>query len=170
MKKQLIEAGKIVSTQGLKGEMRIMPWCDSPDFLMNFKTVYLDENTPLDVEKARTAKNVTVLKLKGIDDIDAANAYRGKIIYINKLDVSLPENTYFIQDLIGLSVVDADDSTVEYGVLSDVSYTGANDVYHVKKDDREYLIPAIKQVVIKTDIENGQLVIRPIKGLFDDED
>lgn len=170
MKKEFIEAGKIVTVQGIKGEMRINPWCDSPDFLLGFKTLYLDKgNTPLKIERSRVQKNIVVVKFEGINDIDTANKYRNKVIYLKRDDVKLDKGIYFIQDLVGLQVIDADDESIIYGELVEVSETGANDVYHIKKDNKEYLIPAIKQVVIDTDIDKEIMKIRPIKGLFDDE-
>lgn len=172
MTKQYIEAGKIVTVQGIKGEVRVNPWCDGPEFLLKFKTFYFDDKgvNPIEVEKSRVQKNIAVLKFKGIDDIDEANKFRGKMLYINKSDVKLPKGTYFIQDLEGLTVIDCDDESNVYGELVEVSQTGANDVYHIKSGEKEHLIPAIKQVVIETDIDAGIMKIRPIKGMFDDED
>lgn len=170
MSLQFLEVGRIVSVQGLKGEVRVEPWCDNPDFILQFETLYFDKGSShIVVEKSRVQKNVAILKLEGYDDIDQANTLRGKILYMDKSDVTLPKGSYFIQDLVGLKVIDANDSSISYGVLSEVSKTGANDVYHIKKDDKEYLIPAIPQVVIKTDIENGIMEITPLEGLFDDE-
>jgi len=102
--------------------------------------------------------------------VEAANALRGKILYVARTDVRLPERTFFVQDLIGLRVIDADDPSVEYGTLTDVSQTGANDVYHITKDGKTTLIPAIRQVVEETSLEKGEMRIRPMKGLFDDAD
>ena len=82
----------------------------------------------------------------------------------------MEEGTYFVQDLLGLEVFDADTGT-RYGEISDVTQTGANDVYHIRGENgKEVLIPAIADVVLETDVENGRMVIRPLKGLFDDED
>ena len=96
--------------------------------------------------------------------------YVGKVVWMNREDFELEEGEYFIQDLIGLKVIDADNENKVYGELSDVSFTGANDVYHIKKDGKEYLIPCIPDVVIDTDIYEGIMKIRPIKGIFGDED
>lgn len=170
--KQYIEAGKIVTVQGIKGEVRVNPMCDTPEFLLKFKKFYLDDKgeSSVDIEKSRVQKNIAVMKFKGIETIEEANKFRGKLIYLNKADVKLPKHTYFIQDLEGLTVIDSEDESIVYGELVEVSQTGANDVYHIKQGEKIYLIPAIKQVVIKTDIENGVMKIKPIKGLFDDED
>ena len=171
MKKEFLEIGKIVSTHGLKGEVRVQPWTDSPEFLTDFSTLYFAEGKEkLTVEKARVQKNVVLLKLKGTETVEAANLLRGKVLYMARSDANLPENTYFIQDLIGLDVIDADDASVVYGKLTEVSPTGANDVYHITKDGKTVLIPAIRQVVIETDPDAGFMRIRPMKGLFDDED
>ena len=88
---------------------------------------------------------------------------------MNREDVSLPEGRYFIQDLIGLEVVDADNGTV-YGTITEVLKTGANDVYQVTKDQKDYYVPVIADVVIEKDIDGGVVKIRPMKGIFDDED
>lgn len=170
MNNEFIEAGKIVSTHALKGEVKLEPWCDSAEFLLDFKRLYFEDMTEIKPQQMRVHKNMLILKMAGVDSVEAANEFRGKLLYFKKSDIKLPENTYFVKDLIGLRVIDADDSSVFYGVINDVFFTGANDVYQIKNGEKEYLIPAIKQVVIKTDIENGVLIIRPIKGLFDDED
>ncbi len=171
MKKQYIEVGKIVTVQGIKGELRVNPWCDSPEFLLDFKVLFLDEGkTPIKVERSRVQKNIVIMKIAGINDIETANNYRNKMLYLNKNEVKLPKGSYFIQDLEGLQVIDADDNSIVYGELIEVSQTGANDVYHIKQGEKVYLIPAIKQVVIETDIDAGVMKIRPIKGLFSDED
>lgn len=171
MKKEFLEIGKIVSTHGLKGEVRVQPWSDSPAFLTEFSTLYFAEGKEkLAVEKARVQKNVVLLKLKGTETVEQANLLRGKVLYVARADVKLPDRTFFVQDLIGLTVIDADDSSVEYGTLTEVSPTGANDVYHITKDAKTVLIPAIRQVIIETDIEAGVMRIRPMKGLFDDAD
>lgn len=169
MKKPFLEVGKIVAPSGLKGEVRVLPWTDSPAFLLSLHTLYFDGGKqPVRVEHARVQKNVVVMKLSGIDHIDQANEQRGRVLWFNREDAPLEKGTYFIQDLLGLSVVDADRPELVYGVLKEVSPTGANDVYHVEKEGKTVLIPAIPQVVVETDIEAGIMRIRPLKGLFDD--
>ena len=91
------------------------------------------------------------------------------ILYMKRSDAKLPKGTWFIQELIDCKVVDADDENISYGILSDVSETGANDVWHITKDGKEYLIPAIPSVVISTDVVEGIIKIRPLKGIFDNE-
>ena len=165
--KRFLEIGKIVAVQGLKGEIRVEPWCDSPDFLCEFEQLYFNKGeTPVTVVRARPHKNIVLMKIEGVDTPEEAQKLRGKILYMDREDVELEEGCYFVQDLIGLEVIDADDNTV-YGKLSQVTATGANDVYHIKNGENEYLIPAIPDVIVKTDIENGQLLIRKMEGLFD---
>ncbi len=165
--KQFLETGKIVAVQGLKGEVRAEAWCDSPDFLCGFDTLYFNKGkVPVTIQYARPHKNIVIMKIEGIDTPEAANELRGKVLYMDRDDVELEEGCYFVQDLIGLEVVDNEDGTV-YGTLSQVTSTGANDVYHVKKDGKEWLIPAIPDVIMKTDIENGQLLIHKMEGLFE---
>lgn len=171
MKKKFLEIGKIVTTHGVMGEVKVYPWCDTPDFLAEFSRLYLHKGKdPVLVQRARVQKNMVLMKLEGTDTMEAAQALRGQILYADRADMPLEEGEYFIQDLIGLSVKDADTGE-EYGVLSDVSQTGANDVYHIQKPgEAEKLIPAIKEVVIQTDIDGGVMKIRPLKGLFGDAD
>ena len=166
-----LEIGKIVSTHGIKGELKVQPWCDSPEFIINTKTFYLNKgNEEIKLTSKKIHKNMVIIKVDGIDTPEDAVKLRNKILYIDRNSVKLEAGTYFISDLIGLKVIDADTEKL-YGIIDDVSKTGANDVYHIKSsDDKLYYIPAIKQVIVKTDIENGKLFIRPLKGLFDDED
>lgn len=165
--KQYLEIGKIVSVFGLKGEVKVQPWCDSPDFLCEFDTLYYKSGTPVEIERARVQKNIVIVKLRGCDTVEEAQKLRNRVLYMDRNDVELEEGAYFVQDLIGLKVVDADTGE-EYGVLSDVSETGANDVYHIKKADGTFCyVPAIPDVVKETDIEGGVMKITPLKGLFD---
>lgn len=165
--KQFLEIGKIVAVQGLKGEVRVEAWCDTPDFICEFERLYFNKGkTPVDIVRARPHKNIVLMKIEGVDTPEAAQELRGKILYMDRNDVELDDGAYFVQDLIGLEVIDADDGTF-YGKLSDVTFTGANDVYHIKGDDGEYLIPAIPDVVEKTDIEGGKMLIHKMDGLFE---
>ena len=171
MKKQFLDSGKIVGTHGIKGEVRIDPWCDSPEFLCAFKKLWLDENGTEFIEvKSRPYKNIALAKIKGVDTIEAAEKYRGKVVYINRDDINLAEGVHFVQDLIGLEVKDADNGRV-YGKISDVLRTGANDVYEIKDaDGKTYLAPVIDDVVKEINVNDGYVLIVPMKGIFDDED
>ncbi len=168
--KKFLEAGKIVGTHGIRGELRVESWCDSPEFLASFKTLYFGEGADKIKVKSRPHKNIVLMKLSGVDTIEDAELLRGRVLYIDRADVKLPEGVNFVQDLIGCKVVDADDSSVGYGVIADVFKTGANDVYTVRSGEKEYLVPVIDDVVIEKNVEDGVVAIRPMKGLFDDED
>lgn len=169
--KQYLEIGKIVSTHGIRGELKVQPWCDSPEYFCELGTLYFDKGqTALKVTGARPHKGMVLLTLEGIGDLDAAAALRGRILYMNREDDPDGGEGYFLQDLIGLAVKDADTGEV-YGKLTDVLETGANDVYALKNEaGKQLLVPAIPDVVLEIDIEAGQMLIRPLEGLFDDAD
>ena len=171
MKNRYLEVGKIVGTHGVKGMTRVQVWADSPDFLKQFKYLYTSESgeNKLTVLKVQPHGNISLVAFKGVDTIEHAESFRNTVLYIDRKDVKLPEGRYFITDLIGITVFDADSGEV-LGEISDVSQTGANDVWHIKKDGKEYLIPAISDVLVDVDIEAEKAVIRPLKGIFDDED
>ena len=169
---RFLETGEIVGTHGVRGEMRLYPWSDTPAFVTRFNTLFLDADgrEKLEVISARVHGTLVLLKVKGIDDIPSAERLRGKTVYCDRRDVQLDKGTYFVQDLLGCEVLDADDGRV-YGRITDVSKTGANDVWQVTDEvGTETLIPAIPDVVIGIDPENERVTIRPLKGLFDDDD
>lgn len=170
MKNKFLEAGKIVGTHGVRGMVRIQPWCDSSEFFCQLKKLYTDKDgkDKLTVVKSSPHGNVVIASIKGIDSIEEAEKYRNKVVYMERSDAKLSEGQYFICDLLGCQVFDADSNDL-LGVISDVSQTGANDVWHIKKEGVEYLIPCIDEVVISVDIEEEKVIIRPLKGIFPDE-
>lgn len=171
MLKQYLETGKIVGTHGVKGMVRVQPWSDSGEFLTGFRHFYLDGDgeKKLEALKIQPHGGVVLMALKGVETIEDAERLRNKVLFINRSDAHLPEGRYFIDDLIGCTVYDAD-SGKSYGTVSDVSKTGANDVWHIASEGKEYLLPAIDEVVISVAPEKGEVLIRPMKGIFDDED
>lgn len=166
--KQYLEIGKIVNVHGLRGDVKVVPWCDDPAFLCEFETLYLGKDyRPVEVTDARLQKNNVLLHLDGVETVEEAEKLRGSILYMDRDEVELEEGVYFIQDLIGLEVLDADTGK-SYGTLTDVMQTGANDVYEVKAaDGSAVLIPAIPDVIVETNIDAGVMTIRPLEGLFD---
>ncbi|MBR5991664.1 MAG: 16S rRNA processing protein RimM [Clostridia bacterium] len=165
-----LELGKIVSTHGVRGELRVQYWCDSPEFFKSFETVYLKKNggEPMRVLGARQHGNVMLLTLEGIDDIDKANALRGKTIYVERAKAPLEPGSYFIAELIGCEVRDADSDKL-YGTVKDVFNNGASDIWQIEgTDGKEYLLPSIPGVVVSTDVENNIALVRPMKGIFDE--
>ena len=127
-RKPFLEAGQIVGTHGVRGEVRVQPWCDSPEVFASLKTLYWDAagTQPVRV-KSRVHKNLALAKIEGVDTVQDAALLRGRILYLDRRDLDLGDR-YFIQDLVGLAVVDAESGTV-YGELTDVSNNGANDTY-----------------------------------------
>ena len=139
--------------------------------MKKFKTLYFDANgnKPVKITACRPHGNVVILKLDGIDTVEEAQKLRNKTLYMNRADAKLQKGDWFIQDLIGCTVYDADDNNKIYGTLTDVAQTGANDIWFIENDGKEYIIPAIKDVVINVDVENESVFIKPLKGIFDEE-
>ena len=165
MKNRFLEAGQIVNTHGIRGEVKIVPWCDSPEFLLQFDTLYLD-GRPVNVLEARVHKGNVLARLEGVEDVNAAMSLKGRTVFIDRTGVELPEGRHFIADLIGLNVVDAD-SGEALGVVADVLTPPAHEVY-VVKGEHEYLIPAVDEFVIETNVEGGYIRVRLIEGMRSD--
>lgn len=167
--KPFLEAGQIVGTHGVRGEVRVQPWCDSPEQFATFKRLYWDAagTRPVKVQ-GRPHKNIALVRLEGIDTVEAAAALRDRMLYVDRRDLKLPKGRWLVQDLIGLTVEDVDTGEV-YGHLTEVSQTGANAVYHMQTPKGEVLIPAIPSVVVSIDLKAERLYLRPMKGLLDDE-
>ena len=169
MKKEYLEAGKIVNIHGIRGEVKIMPYCDSPELLCEFDRLFLGKSLKeIYIQRSRVQKNMVICKIEGIDSPEQAEKLRNKVLYIWREDVELDDDAYFIQDLIGIEVYDADSGRF-YGTLNDVMQTGANDVYSIKNGNKNYLVPAIADVVVDTDIDSGIMTIRVPEGLFDED-
>ncbi len=170
MKNKFLEVGKIVGTHGVRGMVRIQPWCDSAEFFCSLKSLYTNKEGKgrLQVISSKPHGNVVIATLEDINSIEEAETLRNKVLYMDRRDAELEDGQYFISDLIGAEVFDADSGKL-LGILSDVSETGANDVWHIRREDKEYLIPCIDEVVISVDVENEKVVIRPLKGIFEDE-
>ena len=162
MKDDYIETGKIVNTHGMHGEVKLQPWADSPDFLTRFEYFYID-GIPVKVMSAKVHKGCVIAALEGVDDIDAAIRLKNKIIKVKKDDIHLEDGKYFITDLIGLNVVDANTGDT-IGTLSDVLSLPSNNVY-VIKGEREVLVPAVQEFIVETNLIDGYVKIRLIEGL-----
>ena len=168
-KKLCLEVGEIVGTHGVRGELRLQPWADSPAQLASLKTLYFDGGARAVKVRCRAHKNLLLVLMDGINTVQEAAVLRGTVLYAHREDFKLPKGRYFVQDLIGLEIVDNDNGT-SYGKLCEVSFTGANDVYHIKGEDGKIrLIPAIPDVVIDTDIDAGIMKIHVLEGLFDED-
>jgi len=163
---KFLEAGVIVTTHGVRGDMRMELWCDGADFLSDFKTVYIDEK-PVKLLSVKPHKQNVIIRLEGVEDMTAAEALKGKKVFIDRSGVTLPEGRHFIADLIGLTVVDTRDNSVK-GKLTDVISYPTFNIYTVK-GEKTYSIPAVKQFIDRVDLENGTIYINFIKGLENDE-
>ena len=163
MRHRYLEAGKTVNTHGIAGEVKIMPWADDPDFLLNFKTLYLD-GKPIHLRSARVHKNAVLMKLDGVDDINEAMRLKNKVVSIDREDATLEEGSFFLADLYGLEVRDADSGEV-LGTISDVLTPPANNVYIVKGTKREYMIPAVSEFIVETNVDEGYLLVHLIEGM-----
>lgn len=157
-----IEVGTIVNTHGLRGDVKIISWCDYPEKFEDFSEVFIDDK-PYKIENIRYHKGSVLLKLEGIDNIDLAERYKNKSVFALRSDFDLPEGKYFLVDLIGLKVIT---EGAEIGYISDIIETGANDVYVIKRENRkDLLFPATKETVVNTDVEGGFIEIIIPKGL-----
>ena len=162
MKLEFIEAGEIVSTHGVKGEMKVLPWSDGPDFLVDFSRVRID-GIDYQVEICRIQKTCNLLKLKGIDSIESAQKLRGKTVEIYRSDVS--DELIFAAELFGMQVV-SDGSII--GSITDVLVYPGNKVY-VVEGDYKYMIPAVKEFVLSTDLDANIMQVRINEGMRTDE-
>ena len=168
MPKRFLEAGKIVGTHGVRGDLKVQSWCDSPEVLCDFDTLYLDENTRVSVEKAQVHKNVVLMHLTGVDTVEAAEALRGRVLHLDRDDVDLPDDLVFIQDILGFAVYDRRTDS-EVGKLRDViTANPAHDMYEIKRPDgRLAYVPASKPFLEEIDMDAGVIYIRSIEGLLE---
>ena len=165
--KSYIECGKIINTHGCRGAIKAESWCNSEKDLSNLKRVFLKDGTSYsqyDVIKASIFKQFVIFELKTVDDMDKAMLLKGRVIYAAREDFALEEGEFFIADMIGLDVIDADDGKI-YGKLKEIINRGASDIYVVDTPNGEAMIPAVDEFVISVDINKG-IFVRPIDGMF----
>lgn len=166
---KLIECGKIVNIHGVRGYVKVVPWCDSADFLCSLEKLYLQGGASLKIEDAFVHKGNAIIKFAEIKDANDAERLKNTVLYMDKLSVELEENSFFIDDLIGLKVINMTDNT-EVGEISEVINSPAQDVYVITRHGKTYMVPAVKEFVKEIDLSKGTVKIMPIKGLLDDED
>ncbi|NBI66241.1 16S rRNA processing protein RimM [Pseudoflavonifractor sp. 60] len=165
MLKQFLEVGKVTNVHGLMGEVKVQPWADSPEFLCQFQTLYVDESHwPIKVERARVHKNMVIIKFEGPTDVPSAMSLRNAILYIRRADAKLPEGAFFLADIYGLEAQDAATGEV-LGKIDDVLTLPANNVYVVKGGARELMIPAVAEFIAETNIEGGYIRVNMMEGL-----
>ena len=156
-----LECGKIVNTHGIRGEVKIVPWADSPEFLCDLPALYIDGKA-VKLRSARVHKGNVIALLDGINDVNAAMLLKEKVVSMSRDDVELPEGSFYIADIIGLRVVD--EAGKELGVLDDILSPSLQQVY-VIKGQREIMIPAVPEFILETNVEGGYIKVRLIEGM-----
>ena len=162
MKLQFVEAGEIVTTHGVRGEMKVLPWVDSPEILCEFDRVRI-AGREYNVQSCRIQKSCNLLKVEGIDTMEAAQAMRGKVVELYREDID--DEVIFAAELIGVEVY-ADGENI--GKIVEVLDYPGNSVY-VVKGKHEYMIPAVKQFILSTDMEKNEMQVKLIEGMRSDE-
>ncbi len=162
MKLQFLEAGQIVTTHGIRGEVKILPWADSAEFLLDFKRVRIAGKDYI-VESCRVQKTCNLLKLKGVDTVEDAQKLREKTVEVYRADA--PADLIFAAELIGVRVF-ADGN--ELGQITEVLDYPGNKVY-VVEGEYTYMIPAVKEFVMSIDLDSERMQVRIIEGMRTDE-
>jgi len=162
MKLQFLEAGEIVTTHGVRGEVKVLPWADGPEFLMDFKRVLID-TTEYKLQQCRVQKTCNLVKLSGIDSMEQAQLLRGKVLKVYREDA--PKDLIFAAELEGVDVYCGE---TMIGKIVDVLDYPGNKVY-VVKGKYEYMIPAVKQFVLSTDLEQNRMQVQLLEGMRTDE-
>lgn len=166
---EYFEIGQIVNTYGIKGFLKVVPYTDDMRKFEKLKTIEINKKgtlTKYEIEEVKYSKNTVLLKLKGIDDINEAEKYKNCYIRINRSDnEQLPEDTYYIVDLIGLEVITVDGKIL--GKVQDIFSTGSNDVYVVKDElGKQILLPAIESVIKEINLDAQKITVELIEGLI----
>lgn len=165
---QMFTIGKIVNTHGVKGEVRVLPSTDDVKRFGKLKEVKVENRimTTYEIETVRYHKNFVLLKFKGIDTMNEAELLKNSLLKIDRKDaLPLKKDEYYQCDLYGLRVVT--DTGRDLGKLTDILMTGSNDVYVVRNEEKEILIPAIKQCILKVDLEAREMLVHLLEGLED---
>ena len=167
MKDDLLEIGKIVNTHGIRGEVKIQPWCDEPELFDELEYLFI-EGEKYNIVRNRFHKTCQIVQLENVNSIDDAERFKNKIVYINRDALELPEGRYYIADIEGLTVKEQNGRIL--GVVDEIIKTGSNDVYSLKDtfNKKPVLIPVIEGVVLETNIDVGYIVVKLPKGLIDD--
>ncbi len=162
MKLQYLEAGEIVTTHGVRGEVKVLPWADGPEFLLDYKRVIIG-TTEYKVEQCRVQKSCNLVKLSGVDTMEAAQLLRGKVVKIYREDA--PEDLIFAAELMDMEVYSGEQCI---GTVTDVLDYPGNKVY-VVRGEHEYMIPAVKQFVESIDLNANRMKVQLIEGMRTDE-
>ena len=161
MKLAYIEVGQIVNTHGVRGELKVQPWCDSAEFLKPLKTLYID-GAPRDVASSRVHKGMLIVRFADVEDVNGAMLLKNKIAYFARSDVRLPKGRHFVADLLGASVVD--EQGAEIGRLTEVLDMPAGQVY-VVQGETEHTIPAVPEFILDIDADGKVIRVHLIEGM-----
>lgn len=166
--KKFLEAGKIINKRGLSGEVKVESYCNTADDLCSLEYIFFDPDgtDKRKIFSAKQYKGFVYLKIENIDSADDADKAKNKIIYADRDDFDVSEDEVFIEDILDLPVIDIDSKRV-YGILKEVTNLGASDIYKIVKDGKEYLIPAVDEIVKEINVGEN-ILIKPIPGMFDD--
>ena len=156
-----LECGKIVNTHGIRGEVKITPWADSPEFLCDLPALYID-GKEMKILNARVHKGNVIALLEGVPDMNTAELLKGKVVYMSREDVDLPEGSFYLADVVGLKVITEDGE--ELGILADILSPSLQQVY-VVKGKREIMIPVVPEFILETNVEGGYIKVRLIEGM-----
>ena len=159
--KEYVEAGRIVNTHGVGGEVKIEVWLDSPEYFRSFKRLYLN-GAEKKILSARVHKSFVIARLDGVEDLNAAMALKGKTVEILRADAHLKEGEFFVQDILGFRVVD--ERGTEIGRLVDAEETPASMIY-VVKGEKEHLIPAVREFILGIDAQREEIRVHLIEGM-----
>lgn len=163
MKLQFVEAGEIVTTHGIRGEVKVLPWLDDPEMLCEFDRCRID-GREFEIEQCRIQKTCNLVKLSGIDTMEDAQAMRGKTIELYREDIA--DEVIFAAELIGVEVFC---EGKKIGAITDVLDYPGNSVY-VVKGEHEYMIPAVKEFILSTDMDKNEMQVKLLEGMRSDED
>ena len=167
--KEFLSCGRVVNTHGVAGMIKIESWCDSPKVLCTLKTLYLLKNgeyTPFRVERSGVHKGMVLCKPEGSDSFESAILYKNKEVYCRREDLNIPEDRVFIEDILGLPVINAESGRV-YGKLIRVMDNPANEIYEIETETGIAYMPAVKEFIDRIELERG-IYVRPIEGMFDE--
>ena len=163
MRLQYIEAGEIVTTHGVRGEVKVLCWLDDPEMLCEFDRCRID-GREYEMEQVRVQKTCNLVKLSGVETMEDAQALRGKTLELYREDID--DEVIFAAELIGMEVYSEEQCI---GKIREVLDYPGNSVY-VVKGEFEYMIPAVKQFILATDMERNRMDVKLIKGMRSDED
>ena len=161
MNNVLLEAGKLVNTHGVRGELKLLPYTDGPEFLLPFRALYRKDGSAVTVRSSRVQGTCLLLKLAGVDSIEDASPLIGKTLHFRRDDPAIPAGTVFISDLIGLPVFS---DGAEIGRITDVFTVPAGDIMEIK-GEREHLVPLRPEFMVARDMEKGVVTLRLIEGM-----